>query len=88
MGETGRTLRERASSHKSSIRNKTNTPIGIHFNTTGHSILNFNITPIEKMINQTKSNENRRKRESFWQNKLETFHPSGLNGLNAKNCNQ
>jgi len=87
IGETGRPLRERASNHKSAIRNKTNTPIGIHFNTHGHSILNFNITPIEKMINQSKSNEIRRKRESFWQNKLETIHPNGLNGLNVKNCN-
>jgi len=87
VGETGRSLRERASNHKSAIRNKTKTPIGIHFNTYGHSIVHFKITAIEKMINQNKSNEMRRKREAFWQTKLDTLHPNGLNGLNAKNFN-
>jgi hypothetical protein len=82
VGETGRALRERVTNHRYAIKNKLQTPIGIHFNLDGHSFLNMRLTPIE-CVNHTGENKInfRRGREIYWQNKLNTFHPYGLNGL-------
>ena len=37
VGETGCSLRERMNGHRFSIKNKTNTPVGMHFSTEGHN---------------------------------------------------
>jgi len=79
VGETGRTLRDRLNDHRSAIRNKTATPISIHFNLPGHSTLDLAILPIELIKNTSKTNFFRRGREQFWQLKLNTLYPNGIN---------
>jgi hypothetical protein len=80
VGETGRSLRDRTSDHKSCVRLKRKTPIGLHFNSINHSILDLHITPIE-LIPPYQNDSFRKDRETFWQNKLKTKFPNGLNGL-------
>lgn len=77
VGETGRTLRDRLNDHRSAIKNKAKTPIAIHFNSSNHSLFDLSILPIE-LINNT-SNICRRSREQFWQIKLNTLYPNGIN---------
>ena len=36
VGETGQKLRERMNGHRADIKNKNNTPVGLHFNAKGH----------------------------------------------------
>jgi len=79
IGETGRTLRDRLNDHRSAIRNKTKTPISIHFNLPNHSCLDLSILPIELIKNTSNNNANRRSREQFWQVKLNTLYPNGIN---------
>lgn len=79
VGETERSLRDRMTDHRSKVKNKQNTPIGIHFNLPGHSILNIKINPIEIVKSNNKAT--RLTREKFWQEKLETCYPSGINNL-------
>ena len=81
VGETGRTLRDRSNDHRSAIKLKKNTPIGIHFNSPHHSVLNYRITPIEAIKNTENATECRLIREAFWQLKLGSTYPKGLNGL-------
>ena len=79
VGETNNSARERISGHRSCIKLNKPTPIGIHFNSTDHSILDFSFTPIEQLT--TDNVNNRRTRESFWQFKLGTVFPKGLNSF-------
>lgn len=81
VGETERTLRDRTTDHRSRIKGKKKTPIGIHFNLPGHSFLNLKITPIELIRGEQTTNCVRKTREKFWQTKLRTCHPQGLNGM-------
>jgi hypothetical protein len=81
VGETGRSLGERINDHMSCIRLKKQTPIGLHFNQTGHSLKDFAISGIEKFIDNQNSSNLRRLKESTWQNLLQTAHPLGLNNL-------
>ena len=79
VGETERTLRERATDHRSRINKKLETPISIHFSQAGHSTLDMKIQPIEKVAPSSNPKVKRLERELFWQRKLQTIHPSGLN---------
>lgn len=79
VGETGRTLRDRLNDHRSAIKQHKNTPIGLHFNTTNHSILDLKIVGIE--LNKDNNETHRKNREKFWQKTLGTCYPKGLNGL-------
>ena len=88
VGETGMPLRDRINNHLSCIRSRKATPIGLHFNSKGHSILDFTILPIERIHNSSKvATQQRRLKESTWQNLLQTAYPYGMNNLN-KNLQQ
>jgi hypothetical protein len=77
IGETGRSLRDRVNDHRSAIKNKSDTPIGVHFNTGGHSRSDLLITPIEIIENVSI----RRNKEKALQRFLKTIHPDGINHL-------
>lgn len=82
VGETGRSLSERLIDHRSNIRNKKKTPIAIHFNIPGHSTLrDLRVMAIEGIQNPHDPLRVRRKQETFWQSKLGTIHPHGLNAF-------
>jgi hypothetical protein len=85
VGETSQQLRERMTGHRSCINLNKNTPIGIHFNSIGHNINNFSVTPIE-IVQSDKIND-RRAREYYWQLKLGTIFPKGLNGFPVEQRN-
>lgn len=80
VGETSRTLADRINDHLSAIRCRKQTPIGIHFGQTNHSISNFSITGVERFEDTTPSNI-RRIKEITWQHLLQTAHPYGINNL-------
>jgi len=85
VGETGMPLRDRINNHLSCIRSRKGTPIGLHFNSKGHDILDFTILPIERIHNNSKvATQQRRLKESTWQNLLQTAYPYGINNLNKK----
>jgi len=75
VGETKRKLKERATDHRSAIKTKKSTAIGIHFNDIFHSIKDFSIIPIEQELDI----DNRKKRELFWIKELQCNYPLGLN---------
>lgn len=88
VGETGMPLRDRINNHLSCIRLQKATPIGLHFNSKGHSITDFTILPIERIRNGGNvATQQRRLKESTWQNLLQTAYPYGMNNLN-KNIQQ
>jgi len=66
----------------SCIKLKKQTPIGLHFNTTGHSLTNFTILAIEQFGENSEAE--RRMKEITWQNILQTAHPHGFNNLKPK----
>ena len=80
VGETSRPLADRVNTHLSCIRTGKETPVGLHFNMTGHSIRHFTITGIERMSAST-NGTTRKMKESTWQNILQTAHPLGMNNL-------
>ena len=65
--------------HRSNISCKKLTPISIHFNSTAHCINDFSVIPIEICCKADKST--RLKREYYWQLKLGTIFPKGLNNF-------
>lgn len=80
VGETGRCLSERLTDHRSNIKNKKNTPIAIHFNTTEHSVSrDLKIIAIEKISDNDNALKIRKQIEASWQRKLGTIYPHGLN---------
>ena len=78
IGQTQRTLKERFSEHKTSVRTHTKNSIGEHFNLPGHSVTNMKILALEKVKQQ--GTQIIEKRESFWINQLE----AEFKGLNRK----
>lgn len=78
VGETGRTLHQRLTNHRSDIKTHKKTSIGIHFNTINHSLRDLKIVPIEG-LSTNKGTNFRKSREKFWQQKLNTKYPHGLN---------
>jgi hypothetical protein len=81
VGETERELRQRTTDHRSNIRTNKITPIGRHFNSTNHTSLDLHIIAIEKIreINNKRWGNIRKQREEFWQIKLGTKYPAGMN---------
>ena len=77
VGETGRSLCERFAQHKFAVTSHLATPIGIHFNSSNHSLNDLSILPIE-LCNSADVNT-RRQREQYWQQTLGTIYPTGLN---------
>lgn len=75
VGETSRALRDRLCDHKSAIKNKLETPIGVHFNLPGHSFLDLRITGVDIIENIFL----RKEKEIFLQKFLETGFPLGIN---------
>ena len=83
VGETGRSLADRINQHISCIRLKKETPIGLHFNQSDHSIRHFSIMGIDKMMETSDALLKRRNKENTWQTILQTTHPSGINNFNS-----
>lgn len=79
VGETGRTFRERMTDHRSTVKTNKKTAIGIHFNRPDHSVLDIQAIAIEQIGNGPHCEISRKQRESFWQTKLGTKFPLGLN---------
>ena len=78
VGESGQNLRDRMNNHKSTIRtNNKKSPIAIHFNSPNHTIDHLSVTPIEVLT--TNNSFHRRTREYYWQIRLGTIYPKGLN---------
>lgn len=79
VGETGRCLGDRLTDHRSNIKAKKLTPIALHFNEPEHSFNDLTAVAIEKIENAPNALLRRRQREKFWQLKLGTIFPNGLN---------
>jgi hypothetical protein len=79
VGETGNSLKERMNGHRSCVKLNKDTPVGIHFNSKNHDISHLSIIPIEKL--QSDNLTDRRSREIFWQLRLGTVFPKGLNNF-------
>jgi hypothetical protein len=88
VGETGRQLADRINDHLSNIRNRKDTPVGLHFNLPSHTFQHFSIMGIE-LINQegVHSPTTRRMKEITWQNLLQTAYPLGINNLKRSYIN-
>lgn len=81
VGETGNSLHDRFTKHFYCIRQNNRTPIGLHFNSPGHSFLDLQVTAIEEIKNTQNPTNVRKAREKFWQTNLCTFFPQGLNAM-------
>lgn len=80
VGETSRCLAERLTDHRSNINTKKTTPIAIHFNTPGHSILrDLKTIGIEKISDTDNPLQKRKQQEALWQKRLGTIYPHGIN---------
>jgi len=81
VGESSRALRDRTTDHRSNINTNKTTPISLHFNSVNHSYRDLEIIAIEQISDrfQTNAMTIRKQREEFWQLKLGTKHPAGLN---------
>ena len=77
IGETNRKLKDRLADHRGYVTSGVVTqPTGAHFNLPGHSVANLTVTILEKV--KKKCNLYRKQRESYFIQKLNTFH-EGLN---------
>ena len=76
-GQSGNSLRTRFYLHRSHIGNNAGTLLTMHFNQHDHSLDDMRCMVIEGVYGS--SIADREKRESFWNAKLKTFHPYGLN---------
>jgi predicted RNA-binding Zn-ribbon protein involved in translation (DUF1610 family) len=79
VGETSQSLAYRMTQHRSTIKIKNPTPVGLHFNESDHSIHNITVQSIEIVENVTK----RRKQEEYWQRILNTKYPNGMNCMTS-----
>lgn len=79
VGETGNALRDRMNGHRSCVKLNKDTPVGIHFNSKNHDLSHLSVVPIEKLKSENLTF--RRSREFFWQHKLGTIFPRGLNNF-------
>ena len=77
IGQTGRTFCSRIREHRNDIRNKKDTPTGVHYNSKGHSIDDFRAIIIERVVPNDAAWL--LEREDFWIKRLETKTPKGLN---------
>lgn len=86
VGETARPLADRTNDHKSAIRLRKNTPIGLHFGLPGHRMTDFMIMGIES-FSPASTADQRKTKEIAWQNLLQTSYPGGLNNLRPSHLN-
>ena len=73
VGQTGMSLAQRMTNHRSNIKLKKGTTLDVHMNT--HSQTKFSVLILEVIENP----DNRLIKETYWQNKLNTIHPNGIN---------
>ena len=85
VGETGNCLRQRLRQHRHDIKINNKTTIGIHFNKTSHTFNHLKIIPIEIIKNENAYQ--RRTREFYWQLRLGTIFPKGLNNFPTHDLN-
>jgi hypothetical protein len=86
VGQTSRTLADRANDHLSYIRTrKTSKPTGLHFNQTGHTIQDFTIMGIEQL---STSSDLLPIAERKWQQLLQTNYPNGINQIHEHLLNR
>jgi len=71
--------------HRSNIRLNQNTAVAIHFNTPNHNLSHLTVTPIELILNDGKIQ--RLNREYYWQLRLGTIYPKGLNNYPVEDDN-
>ena len=76
VGETGDTLYQRHLLNLSLIRRQKSDPIAIHFNSTEHSVNDYEIVAFKNICGDDSYRETI---EKLWMNKLRTFKPHGLN---------
>ena len=79
VGQTMKSLRERISQHRSSIKMNQPRYISKHFNLDGHNIQHLKVQIIDKVSENSGSVEALDKLERYWINKLGTIQPNGLN---------
>ena len=77
VGQTARLLKERLNNHRSDIKLKKNTAIGIHFNDYGHTFTDLRIKPIANISNLLPAERYKLEYDFFI--KLNTVYPNGLN---------
>lgn len=83
VGLTSQSLKARLSGHKSSIKNKKQTLIAIHFATEGHTYADLSIRILEQVGTCDKE---LRDAEHFWIQALNTAYPLGMNEK-IRGCN-
>lgn len=79
VGETKRSIQARLLEHRSNINTFKNQPISNHFNTANHTVNDLEIIAIEQVTSDKKTTIIRRQREQYWQNKIGSKYPLGLN---------
>ena len=77
VGETGQRIKDRVTGHRCDINKKNPTLVSKHFNSDGHSVMDLECIPIEKI--RSNNIEIRKKREKYWRYQLKTHFPDGLN---------
>ena len=75
------TLRYHINHHRSNIRLNKLTPVAIHFNSHSHSLKHFTAIPIEVFGSDTVDKIHGLGREYYWQLRLGTIFPNGLNNF-------
>ena len=81
IGQTSRSIKDRFSEHKTSVRTNQKNSIGDHFNGPGHNLGCMKIFGLEKIWQP--SQQNLEKRESMWISKFQAEH----RGLNRRKWN-
>jgi len=83
VGETGRSLAQRLTDHRSNIKNHKPTPIALHFNSSHHNLHDLKAIAIAKIADNDRATAIRKRHEQNWQHRLGTKDPWGLNELHA-----
>ena len=79
IGMTKRRLVDRIKEHSSDIRITKDKVSGTHYNLPGHSIDNFKVQVLEKVV--PNNTQMLLSRESYWINRFQTKTPHGLNTM-------
>ena len=70
VGQTGRHLKDRVAEHVQNIKSRAKTPVGLHFNSPGHSLQELSVQIIEQ--EKTQSKVRREIRKSYWIKKFKS----------------
>lgn len=80
VGSTSTEFKVRFRNHKSAMKtNKKTCEVAIHFNSTPHTLSDFQFICIEKILQQTDIESKLITREAYWTAQLRTLRPYGLN---------